>query len=131
MSNSLLNLVLEDFEKSIKNIEEVLNMKRTDIIRDSSIKRFELCFDLAWKSVKTFAKIKEVECYTPAQCFKTAFQLKIINQDEDWIKMVKDRNESVHIYKEKQADKIYSKLPNYSKLFKELLNKLKEENQKL
>ena len=38
--------ILEDFEKSIQQLEKALNLKKTDITRDAAIKRFELAFDL-------------------------------------------------------------------------------------
>lgn len=117
--------VFKDFEKSIKRLDEVLKLKKTGIIRDSAIKRFELCFDLAWKSSKAYAKSKGVECYSPKDCFKEAFQLKLIDYDEQWLDMLNDRNLTTHLYKEEQADKVYSKLANYLKMFKRLLSKLK------
>jgi hypothetical protein len=55
----MLNKVLEDFGKAVKRLEEVLKLKKTDVVRDSAIKRFELCFDLAWNSIKNlFEKVK-------------------------------------------------------------------------
>ncbi len=120
--------VIKDFKKSVENLEEVLDLKKTKIIRDSAIKRFELCFDLAWKSTKEYAKLKGFECYSPIDCFKAGFQLKIIEHNEKWVKMVKDRNLSVHTYKEEAADKLYSKLSGYLKLFKDLLLKLKKKH---
>lgn len=117
--------ILEDFEKSIKRLEEVLNMEKTDITRDSAIKRFELCFDLSWKVIKNYAKKEGIECNSPRSCFKTAFQLNLIDYDERWIKMIDDRNLTVHIYKQQYADEIYSRLKEYLELFKKLLTKLK------
>lgn len=66
-----------------------------------------------------------MECNSPRSCFKTAFQLNLIDYNEKWIKMIDDRNLIVHIYKEKYAEKVYSHLADYLKLFKELLIKLK------
>lgn len=117
--------ILKDFQKTIENLEEVLKLKKTEIIRDSAIKRFELCFDLAWKSVKNFARENGIECYSPRECFKVAFQLRLIEHDEKWLQMVKDRNLTTHLYKEKQAEKIYKKLPEYLEMLKNLFGKLK------
>jgi len=116
--------VIEDFKKAVEKLEEVLSLKKTEIVRDSSIKRFELCFDLTWKTVKEYVKEKGVEYYSPVDCFKSAYQLKLIEHNEDWLKMVKDRNISAHVYKKEKAEELYSKLPGYLKLFKELEKKL-------
>jgi len=117
------NKIIEDFQKTIERLEEVLKLKKTEIIRDSAIKRFELCFDLAWKSIKNFAKDEGVECYSPKECLKVAFQLKLIEHDKRWLKMLDDRNLVVHLYKEEMAEKVYQKLPEYLKMLKALFEK--------
>jgi len=122
----MLNKILEDFEKIIKKLKEVLELERTEIRRDSAIKRFELCFDLAWKSIKVFTKREGVECYSPRACIKEAFQLGLIEHDERWLKMLDDRNSLVHLYKEEKADEVYRKLPEYLGVFKDLLERLKK-----
>lgn len=116
--------VIEDFDKAVKKMNWVLSMEKSEIVRDSAIKKFEICFDLAWKSTKEYAKMKGLECYSPIDCFKAGFQLKIIDHDEKWVQMVKDRNMSVHIYKEEWIEDLYSRLPNYLKMFEELFLKL-------
>lgn len=80
---------------------------------------------MAWKAIKVYAKIQGIECYSPRESFKEAYRLKLIDYDEKWMKMVKDRNLCVHLYSEEYADEIYKKLPNYLKLFKQLLDNLK------
>ena len=119
------NKILKDFQKTIERLGEVLKIEETEITRDSAIKRFELCFDLAWKSVKNFARENGMECYSPKECFKVAFQLKLIGHDEEWLEMIKDRNLTTHLYKEEQAEKIYQKLLEYLEMFKNLLEELK------
>jgi len=117
--------IFEDYGKAVKRLEEVLKVKKTDISRDSAIKRFELCFDLAWKSIKVYARHKGIECYSPRDCFKSAFQLKLINHDRKWLKMIDDRSLIVHMYKEKYADEVYSRLSGYLGLFEKLYETLK------
>jgi len=117
--------IFKDFKKAVDNLKEVLDLKKTEIIRDSAIKRFELCFDLAWKCVKNYAKSQGIECYSPKECLKTAFQLKLIDYEEKWLQVIEDRNLTVHLYKKEQAEQVYSKLPEHLKLFQGLLNTLK------
>ncbi|MFW6132133.1 MAG: HI0074 family nucleotidyltransferase substrate-binding subunit [Candidatus Aminicenantaceae bacterium] len=117
---------LKDLNTIIGKLEEALKMEKSEIIRDSAIKRFELCFDLAWKSIKSYANREGLECLSPRSCLKTAFQLKLIPYDENWLKMLNDRNLTVHIYKEKYAEHVYSRLPQYVDMFKQLAKKLSE-----
>jgi nucleotidyltransferase substrate binding protein (TIGR01987 family) len=124
MSNEMP--ILEDFEKATERLEEVLKLEKTGVTRDSAIKRFELCFDLAWKSIKFYAQKEALECYSPKESFKIAFQLKLINYEEKWLEMIKDRNLTTHLYKEEEADKAYKKLPGYLEMFKNLLNQIEK-----
>jgi len=118
--------ILKDFQKAIEKLEKVLKLKKTEINRDSAIKRFELCFDLAWKSMKELAKKEGIECYSPRECLRTSFQLKIIDPNKKWFEMLDNRNLTVHLYKEEMADRIYLKLPVYLEILKDLLNKIKQ-----
>ncbi len=120
------NKILKDFQKTIERLEEVLALKRTKVNRDSAIKRFELCFGLCWKSIKIWAKEQGIECNSPRSCFKIAFQLKLIDYDKKYLKMIDDRNLTTHLYKEKYADQVYGRLGDYLGLFKKLVIKLKE-----
>lgn len=110
----------QDFQKAIVKLDEVLKENKTEITRDSAIKRFEICFDLAWKAIKIHAQKEGLECYSPRTCFKTAFQLKLIAYDELWLKMVDDRNSTAHLYGEDLADVVYKNLSSYLELFKKL-----------
>ncbi len=112
--------MLGDFKKAIENLEEVLILAKTDIIRDSAIKRFEICYDLAWKAIKNRAKDEGMECFSPRSCVKMAFQLKLIDYDEKWLKMIDDRNLTAHLYKKEYAEQVYSRLKDYLELFKKL-----------
>ncbi|MCK4418295.1 HI0074 family nucleotidyltransferase substrate-binding subunit [Candidatus Aerophobetes bacterium] len=127
MSNTLTDFhILEDFKKTIARLEEAMSLEKTGIVRDSAIKRFELCFDLAWKCIKFYAREEGIECNSPRACLKVAFQLNLISYDENWLKMLDDRNLTVHIYKEKYADEVYSHLSLYAGLLKELARKLEK-----
>lgn len=119
-----LKLIIKDFQKAVSRLKEILELEKTMINRDSAIKRFEFCFELAWKSIKKYSAQEGVECRSPKSCFRTAFQLKLIEYDEQWMMMVDDRNAASHAYKEEAANDIYSHLPGYLKLFEKLLEKL-------
>ena len=118
--------ILKNFQKTIERLEEVLLLKRTKVNRDSAIKRFELCFDLCWKLIKIWSKKQGIECNSPRSCFKTAFQLHLIDYEKKYLKMIDDRNLTVHLYEEKHADQVYSRLKDYLKLFKKLSDKIKK-----
>jgi len=121
MSNEI---ILQNLKRAVKKLEEVLALEKTEITRDSAIKRFEICFDLSWKSIKNYAKEQGVECYSPRECFKVAFQLKLISEEDGWLKLIEDRNLSFHLYSEEKSDQIYSSLNHHLNLFNKLLSSL-------
>lgn len=118
--------VKDDFIKTVKNLEETLKKEKTEERRDSAIKRFELCFDVAWKLIKLLLEEeKGIICNAPNDCFKQAYMQGYVKYDDLWIKMTKIRNEAVHTYKDELADALYEKLPEFLKLFEELEEKIK------
>jgi len=41
---------LASFIKSVKNLKSILTETETQIVRDAAKKRYEICYELAWKS---------------------------------------------------------------------------------
>jgi len=117
---------LNDFKKAVDRLEEVLALKKDEITRDSAIMRFQLCFDLAWKAIKVYAKKEGIECFSPKSCFKTAFQLGLVDYDEKWLAMIEDRNLIVHTYAQETADEVFSRLKDYLGLLNNLNDKFSQ-----
>jgi len=115
-------ITIKQFEKAVMRLDEVLAVPETDIIRDSAIQRFEFTLDISWKMIKALLEEeKGIICVSPKECFREAYRQGIINYDEDWIKFVDMRNETVHTYNEDNAERIYNQLPNALSHFKKLL----------
>lgn len=123
-----LDSLFEDFEKALARFGEVLEMEKNEIIRDSAIKRFELIFDLAWKTTKAMLEGKHnTSCASPRNCFKEAFRIGFIDYDDFWIELTNMRNYTVHAYSEVLAEKIYMGLPRALEMFKKLDESLRKE----
>lgn len=116
--------VFNSFSQSIERLVEVLNQPKTVVTRDSAIKRFELTYELAWKSAKTYLGKQGIVCQSPRDCFMEVFRLGLISDNPLWLKMIEDRNLSVHTYNEKLADNLYSRLKDYLLVFTELKRSL-------
>ncbi len=117
-----LEAIFDDLNKAALRLEEVLELEKTAIHRDSAIQRFEFCFDLAWKSIKVFLEEKKkVVCNSPTDCFREAYRQGLIEYDEEWLKTADMRNKTSHTYNEEFAEEVYKKLPIVLKNFKQLL----------
>ncbi len=110
--------IKKQYQKAVKRLEYVLKKKKTDIIRDSAIKRFEFTFDLSWKVIKAYLEdYKGISWKSPKECFKEAFRQGIIDYDDFWLKITDLRNDAVHTYSEKFGDQLYKKLPEILERF--------------
>ena len=108
---------LKSFEGAIQRLEEVLSLTTDRVVRDSAIKRFELCFELSWKVIQGFLRDRGLDCRSPRDCFREAFSYGLITDEAIWVQIIQDRNLSVHTYDEQLANQLFSRLPNYLPAF--------------
>lgn len=121
---------LQDFKKALDRLEEGLQEDHTSsIVIDGVIHRFEFNYELAWKIMKYYLEYQGLEgAKSPRSTFKEAFILGLIEDGDDWIDMINDRNLTSHTYDEKMARKIYDKIRNkHFPNLKDMYNKLRKE----
>ncbi len=123
--------MFQEFREAFEEFEKVLGLEKNDVVRDSAIKRFELTFELAWKTAKAFLEeYHNVRCASPQTCFRELYGQGVVEYDETWIEMAKWRNAAVHTYKEELAEKLYAELPKALKKFQELEKAIREQTGK-
>jgi nucleotidyltransferase substrate binding protein (TIGR01987 family) len=113
---------IKSFEESFHVVEE-LRASYPVYVRDIAIKRFEFTFEAVWKLVQAYLdEYRKVKCFSPKHCLREAYQAGVIDENELelFIRIVDDRNLTVHLYKEEQAQEIYEKLPAYYDAMKRL-----------
>ncbi|OGY92287.1 MAG: hypothetical protein A3H70_03555 [Candidatus Komeilibacteria bacterium RIFCSPLOWO2_02_FULL_48_11] len=121
-----MNEIIASFGKSLQRLEEVLQVQKTIIARDAAIQRFEFTVELAWKSIQQFLRVQNIVCRSPKQCLEEAFKFGLVADNPLWLKMMEDRNLTVHTYNEETAEKIYSHLKDYLEPLGELREKLEK-----
>ena len=123
----------EEYKKSVKKLAESLKIDDPDELQiDGILQRFEFSVELAWKVLKDFEAIHEVEARSPKETIKEAFSMKVIENGELWIDMIELRNTISHTYDEEDSREIYIKVKD--KYIKELelsISILKNEIKKL
>jgi len=108
-----------NYENAVKQLAKALKEPESEFIRDASIQRFEFTYELLWKTLKAFLEeIHGVRAVSPRQVFKEAFALDLIENEEIFLDMIEARNTLAHTYNEKQAIKVYQKLPGFLEAFK-------------
>lgn len=109
-------------------LQEIMSAEQTVANRDSAIQRFEFTYELSWKSLKRYLQDQGIVALTPRACFMEAFRIGIISDDEQWIRMGKDRNMTVHTYDETFAQQVYERIRGYLPLFEKLEKELEQRN---
>lgn len=115
---------VKTFEQALLGLQEVLVEPESSLVRDAAIKRFEFTYELAWKAVQRVLREQGVLCHSPKGCLSEAFTCGLVRDSPLWIRMIEDRNLTVHTYNERMAVAIYRNLKGYEPLFEELLQRL-------
>lgn len=118
----------EKFKKAFAALEAIYTkpVQEDRVNIDATIQRFEFTFELAWKFLKDYFWEQGVELNYPKEIIKEAFASHLIDNEEIWIKMLKDRQMTSHTYDEKLADEIYIRIRSYVPELHNLLNKLQK-----
>lgn len=119
--------LVESFTDVLARLGEAVRMPKTDVTRDSAIKRFELTFDIAWKTVKAWLEERGTRCVSPKSCFQDAYREGLIDYEKIWLDLLDTRNKTVHTYIEEEAENVYAKLPAALPAFEKLLAALRKE----
>lgn len=115
----------DDFSKALKNIRVGIDTTIDDLDIDGTIKRFELCYELAWKLIKTYLEDKGIICKNPKDCFKQAYINGLINDETVWMRMIDDRNLLVHTYTGEESRDVFENVKEaYVNSFEYLYNKI-------
>jgi nucleotidyltransferase substrate binding protein (TIGR01987 family) len=119
---SMVNL-----ERALKRLEEALEENAVNSLYiDGTIQRFEFTIELYWKTLKRLLKDEGIETKTPKEALKQAYAIGWIENEQAWLQMLKDRNETSHIYDEGKAKDIYDNIIGYFPEMKMTFWKLKE-----
>ena len=116
---------LATLKSTCGTLSEALSIAKTELEKDGAIKRFEYCYELAWKTMKLFLEFEGKETgNTPRAVIKEAFLARYINEEETWIEMIQDRNLIIHTYDQQKSELLFQGLKEYDTAFSELITNL-------
>jgi nucleotidyltransferase substrate binding protein (TIGR01987 family) len=113
---SKLPVKLHNFSNAVHRLEEAVEAYKSpdpgDVIRDGMIQRFEFTYELAWKTIKEYLEdIGIVDRNSPKAVIREAYAQKLITNEQVWLLMLNDRNQTSHVYKEEVAAEISTRIP--------------------
>ncbi|WP_373217703.1 HI0074 family nucleotidyltransferase substrate-binding subunit [Ruminococcus sp. 5_1_39BFAA] len=126
MENKSINRY-NTFCKSLKNLQKSLHADpEKDFVLEGTVLNFNLTFDISWKVMKDIL-IKQMEILdfaigSPRETLQQAFTNRIIDDDQ-WMQMLRVRNQLAHDYDGTFAAEKFSDIINvYYPLFDKFKN---------
>ncbi len=107
-------------QKALATLQELPLGERTDtIIRDAAIQRFEYTLEAVWKVAQLYLREREgLDIASPKGVIRACLAVGLLTPEEGRLalKMVDDRNLTVHTYNETLAEAIFSRLAQHAML---------------
>lgn len=124
-----LKYSLEQFNKALLQLNIGVKKSKDQLDRDGVIQRFEFTFELAWKTLKLFLLEQGIITKSPAEALKESYKFGLFKDEEIFLDMLEDRNQTSHIYSQEISKAIFirikkSYLPSLQKLSKQLKKEL-------
>ncbi|WP_245804695.1 HI0074 family nucleotidyltransferase substrate-binding subunit [Halobacillus hunanensis] len=118
-----INQSMANLEQAITRLEEALSEDQSNsLIVDGTIQRFEFTIELYWKTLRRLLLSEGIETKTPKETLKPSYKAGWLQDEQAWLQMLKDRNETSHIYNEETANQILGNINSY---FPEMLSTFK------
>ena len=103
MTSDRTRLRLNQFGEAVERLGESLAENENEFLRDSIIKRFEICYELAWHALQERLREEGIDANSPARAIQGAYQVGWIKDQKGWSEMIDNRNLTVHVYDKKVA----------------------------
>jgi len=121
-----LEQIESDFGKALKALEEALSQAESDLEVDGAIQRFEFTYELFWKLLRAYLQQEGIVVNTPKECFKEAYGLGILNSEDIALRMVDDRNLTVHLYDKETSREVFDRIKSlYIAFYREAFDRIR------
>ena len=115
----------ENFKSNLRVLEKAETEDLSnEFVKGGIIDKFYIQFELAWKTMKEYLKyegVSEAKTGSPREIIKSAYKYYDFIDEETWLAMLVDRNDTTHIYDGAAADRLVNKiLTTYIPEFKKI-----------
>lgn len=121
-----------NYRKALARLSEAIALRQqrelTELERQGLIQAFEFTHELAWNTFKDIAEFQGATgLWGSRDATRYAFKTGLIEDGENWMKMIESRNLSTHTYNESVAQEVENRIANsYFELFHRLAARLQE-----
>ena len=125
---------MKKFEQYVSHLKVLSRAKEEDITNEfiisGIIDKFYIQFELGWKVLKELLRyegVGQAASGSPREIIKTAYSCFDFLDEEIWLQMLRDRNDTTHIYNQEAARQLVDKiLDRYIQAFIVLEEKVEE-----
>jgi nucleotidyltransferase substrate binding protein (TIGR01987 family) len=115
----------EKLKNAFDKLDEGAKIANDELYKDGVIQRFEFTFELLWKTLKIYLENQGIIVRSPRESFKEAFKFNMIEDEKVFLDMLKDRNDTTHIYDKETAEGIFNRIKlDYIPVIETILKKL-------
>lgn len=108
-----LNYSIEKFNKALSKLNIGIKKAKDQLDNDGVIQRFEFTFELLWKTLRLFLLAEGITTKSPKEALKESFRFGLIKDEEIYLDMLEDRNQTSHIYSEEIAREIVRRIKKF------------------
>ncbi|MDG5471335.1 HI0074 family nucleotidyltransferase substrate-binding subunit [Jeotgalibacillus sp. ET6] len=120
---------LNSAKKALGSFQQLAMLDQmNEIERDAAIQRFKNSFEACWKAAKEFLyNVEGIDVGSPKGVIRSCREVNLLQEDETTLglKMVNDRNLTVHTYNEEVAILIQSNLTTYYHLLEKWMEQIR------
>lgn len=116
-----------NYQKALAQLQRFIDKgELSELEKQGLIKSFEYTYELAWNTMKDFLEYRgQTDIFGSRDVIRKAFELGLIKDGENWMDMLKSRNQTSHTYNQETADEICEAVVGrYHQLFRLLAEKL-------
>ena len=111
MSEAKLRQSIENLERALLRLGEALAVPLDNPLAvDGTIQRLEFALELTWKTLRRLLELKGRMVTLPRDTLKEAYTAGWLDNEDRWLEMLRNRNETSHIYDEEMAKRIYDSI---------------------
>jgi nucleotidyltransferase substrate binding protein (TIGR01987 family) len=107
--------------RALSQLEAFVQQSRhNDMDRAAVIQAFEFTFETFWRAFKKIVEGQGQVAPFPRAAIAGAFQWGLIHDEDTWLDMIRDRNQTSHIYNKNISQAIYHQITSrYLKAFQD------------
>ena len=108
-----LKYSIEKFNKALSRLNIGIKKAKDQLDNDGVIQRFEFTFELLWKTLRLFLLSEGIITKSPKEALKESFRFGLIKDEEIFLDMLNDRNQTSHIYSEDVSKEIVRRIKKF------------------